>query len=412
MAKRIFVDTAPLRHSREFRLLFLGFLVSNLGNQLTLVAIPFQIYHATHSSFQVGLISAAQLAPLIIGSLMGGALGDQYDRRSLMLATAVLLATTSAILALNAGLWHTNLVVLYLVSMLAAFFAGISNPQRSAVIPKLVAREHLVAAMSFNQLVLQFGGVVGPALAGLIIAVFGVPTTYAIDALTFAITIVTTALLASIPPAPGAAMPMVASIRQGFGYLRGRSILQAVYLIDLNAMIFGMPRAVFPAMAATVYHVGPSLLGLLYAAPAVGALLGVVTTGWASRVVRRGMTVSIAVSIWGLSIAAFGLVHLLVLGLIFLGIAGWADVVSAVLRNTMLQTSIPDQFRSRLSAIQIAVVQGGPKLGDLETGAVAGLTTPQFSVVSGGLACVVGVGLLAFLRPGFWAERDPQGTAR
>ncbi len=411
MAK-ILIDTAPLKASREFRLLFIGFLISTLGNQLTLVAIPYQTYIATHSTLQVGLISVAQLLPLIAGSLIGGSFGDHLDRRHILLVTSLALAATSLLLAMNTLFLNTNLIVLYAVAAIAAFLAGFSNPSRTAAVPKLVDEEHLTAALAFNQVVLQFGGIVGPAVAGVLILATGVGLVYVIDAVTFLVMTATSWLLRPIPPAPGATKPGFRSVVEGFAFLKGKKILQSIYLVDLNAMIFGMPRAVFPAMALTVYKAGPAVLGLLYTAPGAGAFIGVLTTGWLSEVKRRGRAISIAVAIWGLSIAAFGLVHSVVLGCIFLAIAGWADVISAVLRNTILQTSIPDHFRSRLSGIQIAVVQGGPKLGDFETGAVAALASPVVSVVSGGLLCALGVVALNAWAPQFWREHGDQPTER
>ena len=401
---RLLIDTAPLKASREFRLLFIGFLISTLGSQLTLVAIPYQIYLATHSTLQVGLISVAQLLPLIAGSLIGGSYGDHLDRRHILLVSSLALAGTSALLVLNAQVLDTNVVLLYVIAALAAFLGGFSNPSRTAAVPKLVEEEHLTAALAFNQVVLQFGGIVGPAAAGLLILAAGVGLVYGLDAVTFLVMALTSWMLRPIPPAKGATKPGLRSIGEGFTFLRGKKILQSIYLVDLNAMIFGMPRAVFPAMALTVYKAGPGVLGLLYMAPGVGAFLGVLTTGWLSEVTRRGRAISIAVAIWGLSIALFGLVHSVIAGCLLLAVAGWADVISAVLRNTILQTSIPDHFRSRLSGIQIAVVQGGPKLGDFETGAVAALASPVVSVVSGGMLCVLGVVALNAFAPEFWRE--------
>ena len=404
---RLFVDTTPLKTSREFRLLFIGFLVSTVGNQLTLVAIPWQVYHETHSSFQVGLISAAQLMPLICGSLLGGSVGDHMDRRKIMLWTSIALSTTSALLAVNAWVFSSNLAILYGIAMVAAFLAGFSNPSRTAAIPLLVEGEHLQAALAFNQIVLQFGGVIGPLIGAVSIVLIGIPMTYAFDALSFSAVVVTSLMLKPIPPAPGAMRPGLKSIVEGFSFLRGRPILQGVYLVDLNAMVFGLPRALFPAMAITVFHGGPGVLGLLTAAPGIGAFMGAITTGWLVKVRRRGRAISISVAVWGAAMVGFGLTKSLILALLFLGVAGWADVLSAVLRNTILQTSIPDHFRSRLSAIQIAVVQGGPKLGDLESGAVAALSSTAVSVVSGGLLCMLGVAILAVRRPQFYAEQAP-----
>jgi MFS family permease len=401
VARRILVDPAPLRESRDFRLLFTGQLVSTLGSQLTVVAIPFQVYAETHSSFQVGAISVAQLVPLVLGSLVGGSVGDAVDRRMLLLVSSVALTLTSGGLALNALAAHPSLVALYLVSALAAGLTGFSNPSRNSVVPFLVGRDNLVAALSFLQVLNQLGAVVGPAVAGLLIGHTGIAWVYGIDALTFIAAIVTAAMMRPIPPAEGADRPGLRSIVEGVRYLRGRRVMQGAYLIDVNAMVFGMPRALFPAIGLTVLHGGPDVVGYLFAAPGLGALVGALTAGWVNGLDRRGRAVVVSVVVWGLAIAGFGFTHLLWLALVLLAVAGWADVISAVLRNTILQTVVPEQYRSRIIAIQLAVVQGGPRIGDLESGGVAALAGTQFSVVSGGVACVAGAVALALAMPAF-----------
>ena len=409
MAPRITVDLAPLRESREFRLLFTGLLVSMLGNQLTTVAIPFQVFSMTHSSLQVGLVSLAQLVPLVVGSLVGGTLGDAMDRRRLMVVSSALSAVAAAGLMANALLPHSSLAAIYAISALAAGLLGLASPARTAAIPRMVRPQLLVAAYSFNQIVIQVATIVGPALAGVLIATVGLSWTYGLDAASFVVLLGTSLLLRPIPPEHAGQRAGVRSILEGMSFLKGRQVLQGVYLVDLNAMIFGMPRALFPALAAGLFHVGPGGLGLLYAAPGVGALLGASTTGWAEDIERRGRAVVVAVIVWGVAVAVMGTVPWLWVALVLLAIAGWADVISAVLRNTILQSSIPDSMRSRLSSFQMAVVQGGPRLGDAESGGVAALTSTEFSVVSGGVACVVGAILVARLLPGFWSERHRPG---
>ena len=390
MPGRILVDTTPLRESRDFRLLFSGQLISTLGTQLTFVAISYQVYSMTHSSLQVGAISLAQLFPFLAGALSAGPIGDAVDRRPIMIWTGVALALTSGALAVNAAVPAPSLVALYLVSAVAAGVQGFANTARMASVPRMVEHRHLPAAAALSQIVFQVGTVVGPSLSGILLAV-GLPLVYGIDAATFVVATVTTVMLRPIPPTHDhGGQSMWQSTREGLRYLRSRQALQGVYLIDINAMVFGMPRALFPAMADTVFHGGTITLGFLYAAPGAGALVGAVTTGWVSHLRRQGWTVIIAVTIWGLAIAVFGLVDTLWIALAMLAIAGWADVISAVVRNTMLQTSIPERFRSRMSSIQMAVVQGGPRLGDLESGAVATATSLEFAVVSGGLACIAG----------------------
>ena len=401
MPGRILVDTTPLRESRDFRLLFTGQLISVIGTQLTVVAIPYQVYSMTHSTLQVGAISLAQLIPFLAGALSAGPIGDAVDKRRIMVWTAAGMTITSAALAVNAAVPHPSLAVLYVVSALAAGLMGFSNTARMASVPGMVERRHLAAAAAMTQIVFQVGVIVGPALSGILLGI-GLPLVYALDGVSFMVATVTSALLRPIPPHEGAGglSPWQAT-REGLRYLRSRQALQGVYLIDINAMVFGMPRALFPAMAGAVFGGGTVALGFLYAAPGVGALLGAVTTGWVANLRRQGWAVIVAVSVWGAAIALFGLVDTLWVALLLLAVAGWADVISAVLRNTILQSSVPGRFLGRMSSIQMAVVQGGPRLGDMESGAVATLTSVEFSVVSGGLACIAGAAVIGALMPGF-----------
>ena len=401
---RLLVDIAPLRESRSFRLLFTGHLASMLGNQLTIVAIAYQVYQLTNSSLWVGLVSLFQLPFLIWGSLWGGAIGDRTDKRRILSIGGVVLAVLSAGLALNSLLTHPSLLAIVILSALAAFGGGFVNPARNASIPRLVPANKLVSAYSLNQVGIQVATVVGPAISGILLASLGVASCYWVDVTSFVVFVAATLRMESLPPSGGVATSSWQATKDGLAYLRTHKIAQGVYVADLNAMIFGMPRALFPAMGLSVFHGGPQLVGLFFAAPGAGALLGAITTGWVERVDRRGRAVIIAVMGWGAAIAVFGLSPWVGLALIGLAIAGWADVISAVLRNAILQSRIQDQFRGRLSAIQIAVVTGGPRLGDLESGAVAGLSSTTFSVVSGGLACVIGSVLVAWRWRSFWSE--------
>jgi predicted MFS family arabinose efflux permease len=409
--RRLLVDLSPIRHSRDFRLIFSGQLVSTIGTQLTAVAVPYQVYQMTHSSLDVGLVSLAQLGPLLVCSLIGGSMADAHDRRRVLMVTEFLFALTSAALAINAGLDQPQLWPLFAVAAAAGALAGFDRPAFTAAIPRLVPTGDLAAAYALWQVQFQVGIVVGPSIAGLILANGGPSTVYWIDAATFVVSFVSVLALRPQPPQAGAARPGWRSIAEGLSYLKGRQVIQGVYLLDINAMVFGMPRALFPAMGLDVFHGGAEAVGFLYAAPGAGALIGALTTGWVKSVRHQGRAVIIAVIVWGVAIAAFGLVKILAVALVLLAIAGWADVVSAVFRNTILQTAVPDLLRGRLSAIQIAVVQGGPRLGDLESGLVADVTSPSFSVVSGGLACVIGAVLLAVRLPGFRRQTAPDLVA-
>jgi MFS family permease len=365
------------------------------------VAIPIQVFGITHSSLAVGLVGLASLPPLIGFSLASGALSDALDRRRLLLAMQFVLAGTSAALALNAGVGHPALWPLYLFGALSAGFSGADMQTRNAIIPRLVRREDLPAAAALTQIVWQVGFVVGPALAGVVISKLSLAAAYWIDVGTFAVAFTTAMAMRPIPPEGGGTRAGLASIVEGLRFLRGKRVLVSTFVIDIDAMVFGMPTALFPAIGTTVFGGGPQTVAFLYAAPGAGALLGSLFSGWLGRVRRQGLAVVVAVILWGLAIAGFGVAPWLPLALVLLAIAGAADVVSAVFRNTILQLSVPDAFRGRLSGVHIAVVAGGPRLGDAEAGAVAALTTPRISVVSGGLACVAGALVLLRLVPEF-----------
>ena len=402
---RLLVDWSPLRENRNFRLLVLGQLFSLLGSNVTMVAVPYQVYRQTHSSLWVGLASLVQLPLLIAGSLWGGAYGDRFDRRRLLIIGSLLAALTSAALAINAALSRHDLAVVLVLAALAAGAAGFSGPIRQAALPTMLREDQLVSAYSLYQIVVNISVVAGPSLAGVLLASVSLSSCYLVDALTFAVLAVATMLMSALAaPTSDTAAALFAAIRDGFRYVRRHAVAQAVYLADLNANVFGLPRALFPAMAFTVYHGGPRTLGLLYAAPGIGALVLATLAGWINHLRRRGVAVLAVITIWGVAMTAFGIVHVLWFGVVVLAVAGAMDMVSAVLRSTILQLAIADEFRSRISSIQMAVVNGGPRLGDTESGVVASLSSTEFSIVSGGVACIVGVALLAWRRPTFWRQ--------
>jgi len=415
LAGHILLDLTPLRRSRDYRALISGLGVSVLGNQLTTVAVPFQVYAITHSSLVVGLVSLTQLFPLIFGSLLGGSLVDAVDRRKLLLVVEAIGAGCSAGLALNADLGPT-IWPLFLFPAITASMSGIDSSARNAMLPGLVGMELLPASNAIFQSLFQTGAIVGPAVAGLLLAGAGVHLIYWIDVASFLVAM-TAVLMMSPQPAPaggtGATRPGLRSTLDGLRFVRRSQRVQGAYIIDVNAMVFGMPRALFPALAATVFGGGATTVGLLYAAPGAGALVGALTTGWVGRVRRQGLAVICAVLVWGLAIAGFGLAHWLPLALLLLAVAGWADVLSAVFRNTIIQFAGPEGMRGRLMGVQMAVVAGGPRLGDLEAGVVATAFGDTVSVVSGGLACVAGAFLVAWALPGFTRMRSalPQHAA-
>jgi hypothetical protein len=398
---RVLADITPLRR-RTFRNLWLGQTVSGLGSQLTIVAVAYQAYRLTHSTPVVGLISLAQLGPLLVGSLWGGAIADSMDRRRMLMITQVALAATSAGLAVNALFPHPSLWPLFACTAASAAFQGADHPARKAALPMIVPPAELPAALALQQIMFQTALVAGPALAGLLIGATALSTVFWLDVASFSASLAAVTLLPPLVPQGGGRRAGVASMTEGLRYLRGQRLLAATYWIDLDAMVFGMPRAVFPALALGLFRGGAGTLGLLYAAPGAGALAGALLTGWVPRVRHQGRAVIVCVFVWGAAIAGFGLVPVLWVGVGLLALAGAADVVSAVFRNSILQMTVPDHLQGRLSGTYIAVVTGGPRLGDAEAGGAAAIGGAQFAVWSGGLACIAGLGLLVWRVPELW----------
>jgi MFS family permease len=412
VARRILMDLEPLRNSRDFRLLFVGQMINMLGNQLTVVAIPFQVFALTRSSLQVGGVSLAQVVPLVVGALVGGSAGNALGRRTVMVATSLVLTATSSALAVNAGLGHPSLVLIYVASALGAGAGGAYSTACSSVTPSLVTPERLMAAFAAMQVVDQIGMVGGPALSGLLLQVIHLQWVFALDALSSVALVVTVACMAALGSKPSGGRGRHPSLREGIRAIRADQVLLGAYLIDLNAMVFGAPNSLFPALNHSVFGGKPSTLGFLYAAPGAGALLGAVTTGWLSRIRRQGIAVMVAVSVWAAAIVAFGLVRTLWIALTLLAVAGWADVISAVLRTTVLQTRAGEALRNRIASVQMAAVEGGPRLGGFESGALAAATTTEFSVVGGGLVALVGALVIGAVLPSFRRYRGPDPLAR
>ncbi len=398
---RFLVDVSPLRESVPYRNLFWGQLISLLGTQLTVVALPLQVYLITRSSLAVGLIGLVQLGPALVITLFGGTLADALDRRRVLLMTQALLLLTTVALAIVALFPQPTLWLFYLLAALLAGIAGIDGPARGAATRNLVRRELFPAAAALNALLRQTGAIAGPALAGLIISYFQLSLAYWLDAATYGAALLAVALLPAQPPQGGGRAAGWTSFKEGLHYLRGRPVVQGILLSDIDAMVFGMPSALFPAFGLTVFHGGARVVGLLYAAPAAGALLGAMSSGWVARILRPGRVVLVLVGLWGGAIAIFGFSPWLPLALVMLACAGWADIISEILRSSMLQLSVPDNLRGRITAVWLAQTNSSPRLGDVESGLVAAVSGPQISAASGGIACMLGVLVLARLLPAF-----------
>jgi MFS family permease len=402
----LFVDTGPLRAYPAFRRLWTGQLVASTGTQLTLVAVSYQTYQLTRSTAVVGLVSLAQLAPLLAGSLLGGPLVDAWDRRLVMLCTQALLAAGCAGLAVNALLRHPLLWPLFACTAWSAVFQGVEWSARRASLRRVVPPSELAAALSLQSAALQVTLVAGPAAAGLLMAHAGFALVYGLNVVSFGISFVLVAGLPRLRPEGGGQPASLASLLGGIRYLRASPPLSGAFLIDLGAMVFGMPRALFPALAATLFGGGAATVGYLNAAPGLGALAGSLLTGHVGRVRRPGRAVTVCVAAWGAAITAFGFARWLPAALALLVVAGAADVVSSVFRMMIVQQVTPDAMQGRVNSLVYAGIQGGPRLGDAEAGGAAALAGPQFAAWSGGLASIATAVATCWLVPQFWRYRN------
>lgn len=410
--RALLADTRPLRVP-DFRRLWTAWAVANVGQQMTSVAVSLQVWYLTHSPLALGAVGVCQFVPLVLLGLYGGALSDAHDRRRIGLLASLGLMGCSVVLLMQALANLQQTTLLFAVVALQSASFAIGNPARQAMIPRLIGRDLLPAANALGMVSFNTGMTVGPLIAGaLIAATDNIALVYAVDIIAFTTVLYATFKLPAMPPlTDGGVAPKRAglgSIVEGLSFLKGRTNLQVSLLIDVIAMVLGMPRALFPAIADTWFNAGGSqarvsaLVGMFTAAIAIGAVLAGLLSGPLQRVHRHGRAVTLAVVAWGLAIAVFGVSRSLVLSLVCLAAAGAADTVSAVFRSTMLQSAAPDEYRGRLQGVFTVVVAGGPRLGDLEAGAVAAAFGLLASVLSGGVGCVVLAALLVVWRRGFW----------
>ncbi|NUL27452.1 MFS transporter, partial [Streptomyces lunaelactis] len=397
---RVLADLTPLRTSVHYRRLWFGNTISWVGQGMTALAISLQVYDITRSTFAVGLVGLCSLVPLVAFGLYGGAIADTVDRRKLGLVSASGSAVLSAGLAVAALAGYHRVWFLYAIVALQAVCAAVNSPARSAMVPRLLPPEQLPAANALSSMMVTSGTLIGPMLGGLIVGFAGYQTAYLIDAVAFSASLYAMWRLPSMRPERTAGAKR-ASVLDGLRFLATRPNLRMTFFSDFCAMILAHPRALFPAVAVLWYDGDARTTGMLVAAPALGALLGGVFSGWQGRIRRHGLAILLAVGAWGTAIAVFGLTRNLWLGLFFLALAGAADTVSMVFRNTMMQAAAPDEMRGRLQGVFIVVVAGGPRLGDFLAGSVAGLTSPTVAVTGGGIACLLALSLLALRWRGF-----------
>jgi MFS family permease len=408
--RRLSLDLSPLRTSRDFRLVFIAGLVTAFGSFISYVTIPYQVAKLTDDPLMVGLIGVCELLPLIFMSFVGGALADYIDRRLLVWGSEAALAVICGILLVNSLSDEPHLWLLYVAAFLTAAVAGLQRPALQAMVPRLVKPEELPATMSLQSLSMQFAQLAGMPLAGILLATFDLAWVYAFDLLTFAVSLVCLFLVKAVPPPAAADRPSLNSVITGLRYAKSRPELLGTYLVDINAMFFGMPSALYPFLADDLG--GPKVLGLFYAAPAVGSLLATIGSGWTARVHRHGLMVLIAAALWGVGIVGVGLSNTLWLTLFCLAFAGGADMVSGLFRMIIWNQTIPDHLRGRLAGIEMLSYTTGPLLGQLRAGAMArtGLGVAG-SIWLGGVLCVIGSLALAAALPKFLRYDGEHGMA-
>ena len=391
-ARGLVIDLEPLRRDPDFRRLWTGQSINIIGSQITRVALPYQVFVHTGSMTALAGLTLVQLIPIMLFSLTGGAIADAFDRRRVLIVSQLALAATSLALVFLSLQPVMSMPALFAVAFVAAGVSAVDQPARSSATPRLVPAERLRAAIALGQLTFNAGSVLGPVIAGILIGSVGAAGAFGADVVTYVASLAMLVRIRPIPPLSDAARPGLAAVREGLRFVRSRRLILSTFAIDLNAMIFGMPNAVFPALALDVFKVGPVGLGFLTAAPAVGAFLAITLSGGLSRIRRIGRGIVLAVVAWAAAIALFGLsTFLFPLALVFLAVAGAADVVSAVFRSSVVQMEAPDELRGRVAAIHILVVTGGPRVGDIEAALVASAIGAQLSVISGGLLCLLGV---------------------
>jgi len=394
---RFSIDFGPLKKSKDFRYLWSSGLISYLGSMITYVSIPFQIKQMTHSYLAVGLSGAVELVPLIVFGLYGGVLADAVDRKKIVWATEASALLLSGTLLANSMRGHPSLILIYIVAGMFAAVDGLQKPSANAILPRIVKHADLPSASALMSLRWQFGVIVGPSIGGVIISSFSVTFGYLADVISFLISLALLWKVGSVPPNEDAEKPSLSALFDGLRYARQRQDLLGTYLIDLAAMFFAMPNALFPFWADNL--AAPWALGFLYAAGTVGAIAVTLTSGWIRSYRFHGHAIIFSALGWGGAIACAGLVRSLPLVLLFLALAGASDMVSGLFRSAIWNQTIPDQLRGRLAGIEMLSFSIGPLAGQLRAASVASATSLSFSVTSGGIICVFVVLLLASLLP-------------
>ncbi|MDF2708270.1 MAG: transporter [Nonomuraea muscovyensis] len=374
-----------------YRRLWVGQAVSGVGLAVSVVAVSQQVWELTHSSLWVGLLGLANLVPLVVFGLWGGAVADAVDRRRLLIVGSAIAWSSTVLLVAQALLDLDNVYVLLGTVALGATGYAISTPTRGAVIPRLLPPELVPAANALNSLVYSMGAIVGPMVGGVMLALSGFAAAYALDALLFGAGLYAALRLPSLPPLGEVSRPGVRAVFEGLRHILGSPVLLMSFVVDIIAMVFALPRALFPELTAERFGGSTIALGWLNSGMAIGSVAGALFSGWVGRIRRQGIALVVVIAVWGLAVAAAGLVHELWLVVAFMAVGGAADVVSSVWRQSILQLHAPDEMRGRMQGVFMVVVAGGPRLGDLRAGAMAATFGMTAAWVGGGLACAAAV---------------------
>ena len=388
--------------NRDYALLFWGQFISSAGTQMQVVAVSWQVYLLTHSAIALGLVGLVQAIPRLIFSLVGGVFADVFDRRKMLLIVEVVMASTSAVLALCTLFHVINMLIMYAVVLISASVSSFEFPTRQSIVPTLVPREQMKDALSLNMAMTELTFIIGPMVGGFVIGWIGVANTYWIDVISYFV-VIGSLILMVIPRIPVEKRPVLGmgALLDGIQFLRDHPVILAVLSLDFCANFFGSPRALLPVYASDILHIGPQGLGLLIAATSIGAVALAPLSGRIGRVTRQGLGIIVAIILWGVFIMAFGFAPgPLWLSVIFLAGAGAADMVSMILRGVIVQLITPDEFRGRINAVYSMFVVGGPMLGQFESGLVAGIFTPEISVISGGAVCILATIAIVAIVPG------------
>jgi len=400
------LDLSPLKVSRDYRYLFFGQLVSFFGSMMTFIIVPWQMFQITQSNAMVGYISLAEFVPMAGLALIGGAIADYLDRRMILRVTEIGQMILTLTLVINAGLEQPRVWVLFIVVALHAGFAALQRPAFETYIQAIIPPEIMSSVMALNSIRFQIGMILGPAIGGIIAARFSAVDAYLIDLVTFAASLIAVFMVRHIPTAAHAEKPSISGIIRSVRYAWSRQELLGTYFIDIAAMFFAFPQALYPALAA-IY--GGETVGLFPGAIAVGALTASLTSGWTKNIQRHGVYVIGSAVLWGVGILLFGWANSLYPALFFLGAAGFFDMISGIFRGAIWNQTIPNFMRGRLASIEMMSYLTGPMLGSGKMGLIAEYTSVRFALISGGIACVIAVTLTAFFLPKFWTYDGREG---